>query len=95
MIIDEIKKEVTIENPFELLHKQIAFFGNTEKNTKAVYFSFLDEDGYSEKNRNFTFYPFSDFEEKANIQAYRHFGEDNGNIWTNTPIEIYKEEKLT
>lgn len=20
---------------------------------------------------------------------------DNGNIWTNTPIEIYKEEKLT
>lgn len=94
MIIDEIKKEVAIENPFELLHKQIAFFGNTEKNTNAVYFSFLDEDGYSENNRNFTFYPFSDFEEKANIQAYMHFGEDNGNIWKGNCFKIVLSPKF-
>ena len=67
MIIDEIKKEVAIENPFELLHRQIAFFGNTEENTNAVYFCFLDEDGYREKD--FTLYLFSDFEEKANIKV--------------------------
>lgn len=86
MIIDEIKKEVAIENPFELLHRQIAFFGNTEENTNAVYFCFLDEDGYREKD--FTFYSFSDFEEKSNIQAYMHFGEDNGNIWKENCFKI-------
>ena len=94
MIIDEIKKEVAIENPFELLHRQIAFFENTEENTEAVYFSFLDEDGYREKDLNFTFYSFSEFEEKANIQAYMHFGKDNGNIWKKNCFKIVLSPKF-
>ena len=92
MIIDEIKKEVTIENPFELLHRQIAFFGNTEENTQAVYFSFLDEDGYKEKD--LTFYSFSDFEEKANTHAYIHFGKDNGYIWKKNCFKIVLSPKF-
>lgn len=88
MLVDETKREVTIENPFEILRRQIGFFGKTEEHTRAVYLRFLEEDGYREKDYNLTFYSFSDFEPNAELQAYMHFEEDHGIIWKKNCFKI-------
>lgn len=88
MIVDEIEKTVTIESPIELLHRQIGFFGKSEEHTEAVYLSFLEEDGYREKDISLTFHPFSDFEEKEDLQAYMHFGKDKGIIFKENCFKI-------
>lgn len=88
MIVNEIEKTVTIESPIELLHRQIGFFDKSEEHTTAVYLSFLEEEGYREKDIRLTFYSFSDFEEEADLQAYMHFGKDKGIIYKKNCFKI-------
>ena len=94
MIVDKTKMEVLLENPFEILRRQIAFFGKTEEHTKAVYLKFLEEDGYRADDYKLTFYSFKKFEPNAELEAFIHFEEDRGIIFKKNCFKIILGNKF-
>lgn len=80
MIINEIDRTVTIENPFEILRRPIAFFDKDQDYATPIYFNLLDEDGYRQHNTSLTFYSFDEFipRPKTGSAAYMLFEKDHG-----------------
>lgn len=96
MIINEIDRTVTIENPFEILRRPIAFFDKDEDYATPIYFHLLDGDGYRQNNNSLTFYSFDEFipRPKTGSAAYMLFEKDHGYEHKNRFFKIILSDKF-